>query len=299
MTSLTPKQLLTPVHVGDADFFHTDWNMNLYRGCSHGCIYCDSRSLCYGIRDFDHIQPKEGAIALLAKELRSKRKTGMISMGAMSDPYNPLEAKLQLTRQALALMARYRFGASYTTKSALCARDKDVLCDIARYAPVDVRLTVTCADDDLCRRIEPHVSPTSQRLAALRKLADAGIFGGVWLNPVLPFITDSADNIRRIVALSADAGARYVVCFFGMTLRSGNREYYFDALQRDFPGVRDTYIRTFGNAYECPARQPERLFEVFREACQHHGLLWRFEDINRALLVAQPRQLSLFDTPGS
>ena len=289
------KQLLTPVHVGMDDFFYANWNMNLYRGCCHGCIYCDSRSLCYHLDRFDTVRPKENALALLESELRAKRKPGIITMGAMSDPYNPLEEELRLTRGALELIRRYGFGAVYTTKSALCARDADLLADVARRAPVRVQLTVTCADDSLCQRIEPDVSPSSERFAALHRLADAGIYAGVWLNPVLPFITDTEENILGVVRKAAEAGAKFVVCFFGMTLRSGNREYYFQALEREFPGVRAKYLATFGNAYECGSPDAAHLYEVFKQECTRLGLVWRFRDINAGMLQHQPRQLSLFD----
>ena len=289
------KQLLTPTRPSMDEFFYSDWNMNLYRGCSHGCIYCDSRSLCYHLDRFDTIRPKANALALLERELRSKRRAGLVSMGAMSDPYTPLEKELCLTRGALELLLRYGFGAAYTTKSALCARDAALLADIGRRAPVRAELTVTCAEDDLCLRIEPHVSPTSERLAALRALSDAGVFAGVWVNPVLPFLTDSEDNLMGVLRKSAGAGAQFAVCFFGMTLRSGNREYYFAALERDFPGVRDKYLKTFGNAYECPAPNARRLYALFQAECARLGLLWRFRDINEAMIKNQARQLSLWD----
>lgn len=296
MTGLPARHLLTPVPLcGEDDFFQADWNMNLYRGCCHGCIYCDTRSVCYRVEDFEHVQPKQNALHILEEELRGKRRTGLVSMGAMSDPYNPLEKTLCLTRGALELLRRYRFGASFTTKSALCARDAELLAAIARHAPVRAQITITCAEDDLCRRIEPHVSPSSERFEALRALSAAGVYAGVWLNPVLPFLTDTPENILGVVQKSAEAGAKFVVCFFGMTLRTGNREYYFDALERDFPGVRQKYLTTFVNAYECDTPQAEELFRLFRAECERLGLAWRFGDINRATQLRQPRQLSLWD----
>ena len=289
------KQLLTPVRVGMDDFFYADWNMNLYRGCSHGCIYCDSRSLCYHLDRFDTIRPKANALDLLERELAAKRRPGVITMGAMSDPYNPLEEKTLLTRGALELMLRHGFGAAFTTKSALCARDAELLARVSRRAPVSARITITCADDDLCRRIEPNVSPSSERFAALRTLTDHGVHAGVWLNPLLPFITDTEENILGVVRKAAQAGAKFVVCFFGMTLRSGNREYYFNALEEDFPGVRDKYLATFGNAYECASPNARRLHELFTAQCERLGLAWRFADINRGMMDRQPKQISLFD----
>lgn len=286
--------MLTRVAVQADDFFLADWNLNLYHGCNHGCIYCDSRSLCYRLGDFDTIRPKPDALRILEEEMRAKRRSGIITMGAMSDPYNPLEARLRLTQGALALCRRYGFGAAYTTKAPLCARDASLLQEIACHAPVCARITVTCAEDALCRRIEPHVAPTSARLAALRVLADAGVYAGVWINPVLPFLTDTADNLVALLRQSAAAGARFAVCFFGMTLRTGNREYYFAALERDFPGVRAKYLTAFGNAYECPSPDADRLYSLFKQECQRLGLAWRFRDINTAMLARQPRQLDMW-----
>lgn len=292
MEPVQARHLLTPVKGTMDDFFYADWNMNLYRGCPHGCIYCDSRSVCYRIDDFASVRPKADALALLESELRSKRSSGVVSMGAMSDPYNPLERDLCLTQGALMLLRRYRFGAAFTTKSALCARDAELLADISRHAPVCARITVTCAEDDLCRVIEPNVSVSSERFAALRALADAGVYAGVWLNPVLPWLTDTEENLRSIVRLTAENGGRFVVCFFGMTLRTGNREYYFDALQRHFPGIREHYLRTHGNAYEIPARDPDALYAAFTDECRKCGLHWRFSDLNREMFARQPVQTS-------
>lgn len=294
METINAKHLLTPVRGSMEDFFYADWNMNLYRGCSHGCIYCDSRSACYQIDRFDTVRAKADAVAMLEAELRSKRTTGVITMGSMSDPYNPHEEQLQLTRQALVLIRKYRFGAAFTTKSALCRRDADILQEISRHAPVCARLTITCADDALCRRIEPHVSMSSERFQAISTLAEKGVFCGVWLNPVLPYLTDSEENIRQIVRLTADHGGRFVVCFFGMTLRTGNREYFYNALERDFPGVRSKYLQQYGNAYELVVPDSQRLYDAFRDECAKCNLLWRFSDINRKMLARMPEQISLF-----
>lgn len=292
METLRAKHLLTPVHGSMEDFFYADWNMNIYRGCSHGCIYCDSRSVCYQIDRFDTVRPKENAIDLLDDELRSKRTSGVITMGSMSDPYNPLERELCFTRRALELIRRHGFGAAFTTKSALCARDADLLADISRNAPVCARLTVTCANDDLCRRIEPRVSASSERFQAMRTLADHGVFTGTWLNPLLPYLTDTEENIRRVVQMTADAGGRFVVCFFGMTLRTGNREHYYSALEKSFPGVRDKYLREYGNTYELTVPDADRLYDSFCEECTKRGVHWRFSDINREMFARMPVQTS-------
>lgn len=294
METINAKHLLTPVRGSMEDFFYADWNMNLYRGCSHGCIYCDSRSACYQIDRFDTVRAKADAVAMLEAELRSKRTTGVITMGSMSDPYNPHEEQLQHTRQALELIRKYRFGAAFTTKSALCRRDAEILAEIARHAPVCARLTVTCADDALCRKIEPHVSVSSERFQAISVLAGKDVFCGVWLNPVLPYLTDSEENIRQIIRMTADHGGRFVVCFFGMTLRTGNREYFFNALERDFPGVRNKYLQQYGNVYELVSPESQKLYDAFREECVKCNLHWRFSDINREMFARMPEQISLF-----
>ena len=292
MGALIAKHLLTPIHGSMENFFYADWNMNIYRGCSHGCIYCDSRSVCYQIDHFDTVQPKENALPLLEHELRSKRTTGVITMGSMSDPYNPLEKEHQLTHGALELIQRHRFGAAFTTKSALCARDAELLASIGRNAPTCARLTITCADDDLCRKIEPHVSVSSERFSAMKTLSAHGVYTGTWLNPLLPHITDDEDNIRLIIRKTADAGGRFVVCFFGMTLRTGNREYYYSALEQTFPGIREKYLREYGNAYELTVRNADHLYQVFCEECTKQGLHWTFADINREMFARMPVQTS-------
>lgn len=291
---LYAKQMLTPLKGTMDDWYYSNWNMNIYRGCSHGCIYCDSRSTCYHLDHFDTVRPKENALSLLETELRGKRKTGIISTGAMSDPYNPLEKELQLTRGALELVRKYRFGWDFTTKSALCVRDIDLLQGVAEHAPVCARFSITCADDELSRKVEPHVSPSSERFNAVRQLSAAGIYTGVWLNPMLPFITDSEDNLVRILRTSAEAGAKFVVCFFSVTLRDGDRDYFFRALTRDFPGVREKYLTTYGNDYVCAVPDADHLYTVFKSECKRLGLAYRFREINEGLLARQPVQQSMF-----
>ena len=296
MDTVPARQLLTPLRPSMTDFFYADYNMNLYRGCCHCFIYCDSRSMCYRLTEFDRVRVKADALTLLEKKLRAKRRPGIVTMGAMSDPYNPHEATQKVTQGALTLFRRYGFGASFTTKAALCARDAELLAALSRSAPVRACITLTCADDGLCRKIEPNVSPTSQRLEALRTLSEAGVYAGIWLNPVLPYLTDDWENLESLLVRTREAGGRYAVCFFGMTLRSGNREYYFKALDRDFPGVKEAYLRRFGNQYECPAREAETLARRYRALCQQLGLAWSFPQINREMFARQPSQLSWLDT---
>ena len=251
--------------------------MNVYRGCTHGCIYCDSRSLCYGMtHEFTDIEVKENAPELLEAALRSKRKRCMIGTGAMCDPYIPLEKELRITRRCLELIKRYDFGAAVQTKSDLILRDIDLLSDINRSTKAVVQMTLTTADDALCRIIEPNVCVTSRRFEVLCEMKKAGIPTVVWMCPILPFINDTEENILAIVDLAARAGCIGIISFgIGMTLRDGDRQYYYAALDRHFPHLKERYIRLFGDSYEIPSPNGQRLWQVFTEACERHGLEYR------------------------
>ncbi|MCL2376894.1 MAG: radical SAM protein [Defluviitaleaceae bacterium] len=260
-------------------WFGLNYNMNIYRGCSHGCIYCDSRSNCYKNADFDTIKVKENALQIVRDDLRRKVKTGVVAAGAMSDPYNPLEHQLKLTRNALELINAFNFGAALCTKSALIARDADVLRDIQAHSPVIAKISITTADDDLCRAIEANVSTTSERFEALNALAEAGIFCGVLMMPILPFINDNEENIITIARRVKQAGAQFVYPAMGMTLRAGNREYFYEKLDASFPGVKEKYIRSFGGRYRCTSPKAKRLWNVFAAECERLGLLYDMKAI--------------------
>lgn len=249
--------------------------MNVYRGCSHGCIYCDSRSLCYGFaRAFEDIEVKENAPELLEQALRSKRKKCMIGTGSMCDPYLHAEEELQITRKCLEIIDRYEFGVTVLTKSARVLRDMDLLCSINEKAKAVVQMTMTTADEDLCRIIEPNVSSTKERFEVLTECRKAGIPTLVWLCPVLPYINDNEDNIRRILDYCVRAGVKGIVCFgMGLTLRDGDREYYYQALDRHFPGLKMKYIKKYGNAYSLPSPREAGLMRILRETCRENGIL--------------------------
>ena len=280
-----------------------DNGINLYRGCLHGCIYCDSRSLCYQMAHaFEDIEVKENALELLEQALKQKRKRCMIGTGAMTDPYLPIEEKLRMTRGALELIDKYGFGATVLTKSTLVLRDLDLLARINRHTKAVVQMTLTTLDDELCRLIEPNVSVTSQRLRALKSFRDAGVPTVVWLCPILPFLNDTPENIALILASCADAGVKGVLCFnMGLTLREGNREYFYAQLDRLFPGLKERYIRTYGNQYVINSPRNEELMRLFHETCEKAGMLHHVEEIFPYLHTfeeAQPAlQLSLFDIP--
>jgi len=273
--------------------------MNLYRGCTHGCVYCDSRSKCY---QFDHvfedIEVKRDAIRILEEQLKKKRAPCMIGTGSMCDPYIPLEEELQLTRQALELAERYGFGASLITKSARVLRDIDLLKRINEKTKAVVQMTLTTFDESLCRKLEPHVSTTRERFEALCKLRDAGIPTVVWLCPILPFINDTEENLRGILDYCVRAEVKGILSFgFGVTLREGDREYFYAALDRDFPGVKQQYIRAFGNAYSCSSPNNGALMRVFKEECKRHGILCKTDEVFGYLgaFESKEKQLSLFE----
>lgn len=253
--------------------------MNLYRGCQHGCIYCDARSLCYQMNHpFEDIEVKENALPLLEQALRAKRKKCMIGTGAMSDPYMPLEETLRLTRGALELIHRYGFGVAIQTKSCRILRDLELLKAINDQSKAVVQMTMTTYDEQLCRMVEPNVSTTRQRAETLRKFRDAGIPTVVWLSPLLPWLNDTPENILGILEYCREAGVKGIINFgMGLTLRDGDREYYYAALDRHFPGLKQRYIQTYGNAYELPSPNSQALWQLFHEKCEQYGI-WHDND---------------------
>lgn len=280
-----------------SSWFGTEYNMNIYKGCCHGCIYCDSRSSCYGVEDFDRVRAKENALELIARDLRRKVKPGVVGTGAMSDPYNPFEKELLLTRHALELIDAFGFGAAIATKSDLVTRDIDILSQIREHSPVLVKITVTTADDSLCAKIEPHAPPSSRRFAAIRALSDAGVYTGVLLMPVLPFLEDSEENVGRILRLAKESGARFVYPALGVTLRYNQREWYYQKLDALFPGqgLRERYERRYGERYHCASPRAKALWEYFRRECGRLGLLCEMADIIRSYRLGyEGNQLRFF-----
>ena len=274
--------------------------MNVYRGCTHGCIYCDSRSLCYHINHpFEDIEVKQNAAELLDDALRRKRAKCMISTGSMCDPYLPCEKDLRLTRRCLEVIGRRGFGVSVLTKSDLILRDLDLYRRIHDSARAVVQMTLTTYDEDLCRLLEPGVCTTHRRYEVLKAFQKEGIPTVVWLCPVLPFINDTPENIRGILDMCFDAGVKGVMDFgMGVTLREGDREYFYQALDRHFPGVKQQYIRTFGLDYECPSPRAGELLRLFHQACGEHGVMHDPNEIFRWLADFPNRddgeQMSMF-----
>lgn len=253
-------------------WFGIQYTMNLYRGCQHQCIYCDSRSECYQIENFGDTLVKVNALELLERELPSKRVKGTIGTGSMNDPYAPLEKQYQLTRGALQLLIKYGFPVHVLTKSQLVIRDVDLLQEIQNNTQALVSFSITTCDDVLGKKVEPGAALVSERLAAMQFLVNRGIKVGVLLMPVLPFIEDNWENIRQIVELAHAHGAGYILAAFGMTQRKGSQEYYLRQLERFFPGIKEKHLRAFGNRYECHARGAKQLSEQFKALCMEKGI---------------------------
>ena len=274
--------------------------MNLYRGCRHGCIYCDSRSACYRMEHpFEDIEVKQNALTLLEDALRRKRRPCMIATGSMSDPYTPPEEELRYTRRALELILQYGFGITLLTKSSLVLRDLDLLQRINSQTKCVVQMTLTTWEESLCRILEPNVSTTTERFAALMKLKEAGIPTVVWLCPILPFLNDTAENINRLLDCCEQAGVRGIVQFgMGVTLRQGNREYFYRHLDRHFPGLKERYISTYGNAYVLESPNSRDLLELLHRRCRDAGILHDNPSVFRYLQemeIKQPQQMSLYE----
>ncbi len=286
------------MHFVKARSILTPTAMNLYRGCLHGCIYCDSRSKCYQMQhDFEDIEVKENALELLEAALKRKRRPCMIGTGAMTDPYIPIEKELRLMRGALELIERHGFGAAVQTKSTLVLRDLDLLQRINEKTKAVVQMTLTTWDDDLCRVIEPNVSLTSQRFEALKRFRDAGIPTVVWLSPLLPFINDTEENITGLLGMCAEAQVKGVICFgMGLTLREGNREYFYQQLDRHFPGLKGEYIRRYGTQYEVPSPNSRRLMALFHSLCDEMGIMHDNDQIFHYMHAFESKlQTSIFD----
>lgn len=257
--------------------------MNLYRGCTHGCIYCDSRSKCYRMdHDFEDIEVKLRAADLLENTLKKKRSKGMIATGSMTDPYVPIEADLKITRRCLNIIDRFDFGVVIQTKSNLIMRDIDILESINKKTKCVVAMTLTTFDDELCRKLEPNVCTTKERVEVLMEMKKRGIPTIVWLSPFLPFINDTEENLRGLMGYCIEAGVYGIMNFgFGLTLREGNREYFYEQLDIHFPGIKEKYIEVYGNSYEVASPDNKRLMKIFTGLCEEHNIVYDKEELFR------------------
>lgn len=275
--------------------------MNLYRGCTHGCIYCDSRSKCYNFTyDFEDIEVKENAVELLELALSKKRNKCMIGTGAMCDPYMQIENKLELTRRCLEIIDKYGFGLAIQTKSDLILRDLELLKRINEKSKCVVQMTMTTYDEALCKKLEPQVCTTKRRFEVLQTLKDHGIPTVVWLSPILPFINDTKENIEGILSYCVEAKVKGIICFgMGLTLREGSRDYYYQQLDKLYPALKEKYHKTYGYSYEIPSPNSKELMKIFYSTCKENGIMSDVNDIFN-YLHEYPKnytyeQLSLFD----
>ena len=273
--------------------------MNIYRGCQHGCIYCDARSKCYQMNHrFEDIEVKENAPELLENALKRKRRKCMIGTGAMSDPYIPLEKELKLTRRCLEIINRYGFGVTVQTKSASVMRDIDLFTKINDKSKAVLQMTLTTADESLCRIIEPNVSVTKERFETLKAFHENGIPRVVWFSPFLPIINDTKENIDGLLKYCIDAKIRGIICFgIGLTLRDGDREYFYSRLDKHFPNMKERYIYTYGNSYQLTSSNNNVLMNRISEVCRNHGIMFGVENVFSYLhkFESKAEQLSLFD----
>lgn len=280
-----PKSILSPKN-----------GINIYRGCTHGCIYCDSRSICYGMKHkFEDIEVKKDAPKLLYDALIKKRSKCMIGTGAMCDPYIHLEDELKYTRKCLEVIDELGFGAAVLTKSTRILRDLDILKSINSKSKCVVQMTLTTYDEDLCKILEPNVSTTYERFEALKVFRDNGIPTVVWLSPILPFINDTEENLLGILNYCIDAGVHAVICFdFGTTAREGSRDYFYQNLDKYFPGLKEKYISSYGNAYEIQSPNSRQLMRIFKTVCQEHNILTDIKQIFAYLHTYEDKTMEQF-----
>jgi len=268
--------------------------MNLFRGCTHGCIYCDSRSKCYQMNHkFEDIEVKENGISLLEESLKRKRKKCMIGLGSMTDPYIKEELGLNYTRQALEIINKFGFGVTLITKSANVLRDLDLLKEINSKAKCVIQMTLTTYDEELCKKVEPNVSTTKERVEALKILRDEGIPTVVWLTPILPFINDTEGNIIGILNYCKEAKVFGIICFgMGVTLREGNREYFYSHLDKKFPKLKERYMREYGNNYVANSVNNKKLMGIFHEFCEWNSIVHDNDVIFNYLNLFEGRDIS-------
>lgn len=293
--SVSAKTILLRSKYERSDWFGVDFTATFYRGCEHGCIYCDGRSNCYGMKYFDRMIVKENAPEILLKELRRKRAVGIVGLNPNADSYNPYEEDLGITRRILEAIARCRFGVSIETKSPLVVRDADVLRSVAAGHSAMVKVTVTTTDENLVRILEPHAPPVAQRFKALRELSDNGVFCGVMMTPIIPFVTDTVENVLDIVERAHENGAKFVYTQGGLSMRDGQREYFLKKSRRLSGDLPNRYAKTYGASYYCYSNSTKTLIETLRSECEKRGMLHRMEDIIAANESAHPQeQISLF-----
>ena len=289
------RTILSKPNYTPESWFGIEYVANIYRGCPHSCIYCESRSNCYGYKDFDTVQYKSNSDALMAKSLRSKRKAGIVGLGTLADSYNHHEEELGVTRKVLEVIAGCRFGVDVCTKSSLITRDIDVLQQISWANSATAKLTITTADDALAGKLEPRAEPSSQRFQALKELSSAGIFCGVMVTPLLPFITDTADNIEAIVEKAHESGVNFIYTRFGLSMRDGQSTHYLKKARSIKRDISQLMQEAYGLSFFCYSQEIDELRNLFQKRCEAAGILYKMEDIIAASKARQQEeQASLF-----
>ncbi|HIR75163.1 TPA: radical SAM protein [Candidatus Ventrenecus avicola] len=295
MEILKTKTIMTKSNQGNR-WFGIDYHMNLYKGCPFGCIYCDSRCEAYHIENFDEVRIKENALEILEEELKSKGLKGVVSFGTLSDPYNPEEKELELTRNALKLIAKYKFGVSIDTKSDLILRDIDLLQEISEYNNVIIKISITTYDDELARKLEPNVITSTKRFQVLKILRQNNLYAGVLMTPVLPFLTDTEENITNMILKSKESDAKFIYTKMGMTLKTNQRDYYYKALDVLYPGLKEDYIAVYGSKHICNSLHYRHLMELYLKMCSENNILTDMDAIieDYKKEIPQNEQMSLF-----
>ena len=278
--SLKVKEIIARGYINPSKLPGSDYVINPYVGCPHRCMYCYAEFM----KRFSNHDEPWGTFVDVKIRSTSTRPINLagknVFLSSVTDCYNPLEEKYELTRKLLQQL-RYS-GAAITilTKSALVLRDLDLLKKINGSTKAVVQMTLTTFDEGLCRKLEPNVSTTRERFEALKIFREEGIPTVVWLCPLLPFINDTGENLAGILDYCAQAGVKGIICFgMGLTLRDGNREYFYRQLDRLFPGMKERYIRTYGNRYELPSPREKELTEQFTAFCREHSILHTPEEV--------------------
>lgn len=284
-----PQNLIPAKHIvrnciSNRGYIAHEYAMDIYRGCNHGCIYCYARSSYYEkTEDFTCIRVKEDALRIVRDDLRRKTRKGIVLNGCLTDPYNALERELKLTRHVLELLQAFEFGFSLISKSDLVVRDIDVLQDIKENAPVGINFSITCSDDEMSSKVEPGAPVTSKRFDAIRQLSKSGITTGVLMDPILPYINDTEENVVTMVKMAKDAGASYMYLSPMVTMADIQREYFYEQIDRLFPGVSETYREKYKNYYRCRSPKGRKLYKTFVETCEKEGLCYDMRAANQRL----------------
>ena len=287
------KQILVK-NKNPENWFGVHYNMNIYRGCQHDCIYCDSRSDCYQIENFNDLTVKMNAAQLLEETLSKRKKKVTIGTGSMSDPYIPAEKHIKLTEKILKIILKYKYPFHIITKSDLILRDIELLKEIQKTF-LSVCFTITTCNDELAQKIEPKAPLPSKRLKALQLLSEEGIYSGILFQPVLPFLLDNEENITDLIYNVAVCGGKFIIPWFAVTMRQGQKEYFLNRLDIINPGLKRKYLETYNNQYICNSLRNNELYKFFEKKCKQYKIHYKMQDINNYNKINPYRQMTIFD----